>query len=75
MASLASARWITVVGAVVGGISLGYGLGTIPRHGVTMGGIFFTLAGLIILWWALSDRRKMQPGTPESEAGGSHTME
>lgn len=75
MASLARAAWITVVAAVAGGVSLGYGLGTLPRHGVTMGGIFFILAGVIILWWALADRRKMQPGTPESETGGSHTVE
>jgi hypothetical protein len=31
--------------------------------------------GMIILWWAFSDKRKYRPGTPESETDGSHTIE
>jgi hypothetical protein len=31
--------------------------------------------GFVLLWWTLMERRKARPGTPESEADGSHTIE
>ena len=69
-----AAPWVNVVGAVAGGLALGYGLGTLPA-GITAGGVLWTVVGLILLWWTLVDRRKARRGTPESEADGSHTIE
>jgi hypothetical protein len=66
--------WVNVVGAIVGGIMLGYGLGTLPR-GITPVGALWVVLGLLLLWWTLVDRRKARRGTPESEADGSHTIE
>ncbi len=66
--------WIDVVGGVVGGLALGYGLGSIPA-GITVASTVWTVVGLILLWWALVNRRKARPGTPESERDGSHTIE
>jgi hypothetical protein len=74
MASLLNSPWINVAAALVGGLSLGFGLRTLLAA-PTPGGAFFIVAGVIILWWALADRRKMQRGNPESEADGSHTIE
>ena len=66
--------WVNVVGAIAGGLALGYGLGTLPG-GVTTSGVLWTVVGLILLWWTLVDRRKQRRDTPESEADGSHTIE
>ena len=74
MRDLLTSAWINVVGAIAGGMALGYGLGTLPG-GITPLGILWTLIGLILLWWTLVDRRKSRPGTPESETDGSHTIE
>lgn len=65
---------VNVLAAIAGGVLLGYGLGTIPG-GVRPAGMVCTVLGLIILWWALVDRRKAMRGTPESERDGSHTIE
>jgi hypothetical protein len=74
MRDVLSSPWINIVAAVVGGMALGYGLGTLPG-GIEVPGVVWTLFGLILLWWTLSDRRKARRGTPESEADGSHTIE
>ncbi|HEX5727224.1 MAG TPA: hypothetical protein VFX98_17235 [Longimicrobiaceae bacterium] len=66
--------WINVVAAIVGGVLFGFGLGTLPR-GFSVLSAVWTVLGLILLWWAIMDRRKTRPGTPESEADGSHTIE
>jgi hypothetical protein len=76
MARLAFLRspWIAVAVAVLGGISLGLGLGRmLARPGVLAA--VYSVLGLVLLWWAISDSRKSRPGTPESEADGSHTIE
>ena len=66
--------WIAVAVAVLGGISLGLGLGRmLGRPGVLAA--VYSVLGLVLLWWAISDSRKSRPGTPESEADGSHTIE
>ncbi|MBB4634379.1 hypothetical protein [Longimicrobium terrae] len=74
MRDVLSSPWINIVAAVVGGMALGYGLGTLPG-GIGVPGVVWTLFGLILLWWTLSDRRKARRGTSESEADGSHTIE
>lgn len=74
MKDLLASPWVNVVGAVAGGVSLGYGLGTLPG-GITPAGVLWVVLGLILLWWTLVDRRKARRGTPESEADGSHTIE
>jgi hypothetical protein len=73
MVSLQS-PWVNVLAAVVGGIALGTGIGRMVI-GFTIGAGVWTVIGLIILWWALSDRRKFRRGTPESETDGSRTVE
>lgn len=66
--------WVNVLAGVVGGVVLGIGLGRMVIF-PTVGAIAWTVIGVIILWWALSDRRKFQRNTPESEADGKHTIE
>ncbi len=74
MKDLLASPWVNVVGAVAGGVLLGYGLGTLPA-GLTAAGALWVVLGLLLLWWTLVDRRKASRGTPESEADGSHTIE
>ena len=66
--------WIAVSVAVLGGISLGLGLGRMLSRPSVLAAVYGVL-GVILLWWAISDSRKARPGTPESEADGSHTIE
>lgn len=66
--------WIAVVVAVIGGLALGIGLGTLWKTR-SIGSVVYTVIGLVLLWWAVSDSRKSRRGTPESEADGSHTIE
>ncbi|HEY7770839.1 hypothetical protein [Longimicrobium sp.] len=74
MRDLLLSPWVNVVGAVAGGLFLGYGLGTLPG-GITAWGALWTVLGFVLLWWTLMDRRKARSGTPESEADGSRTIE
>jgi hypothetical protein len=69
-----SSPWVNIVGAIAGGMALGYGLGSLPG-GVTAVGVVWTVIGLLLLWWALVDRAREKRGTPESERDGSHTIE
>lgn len=73
MANLQS-PWINVAAGVVGGLVLGIGLARMIVS-PTVGAVAWTVIGVIILWWTLSDRRKSQRNTPESEADGKHTIE
>ena len=66
--------WVNIVGAIAGGMALGYGLGSLPG-GVTPVGIVWTVIGLLLLWWTLVDRARGKRGAPESERDGSHTIE
>jgi hypothetical protein len=66
--------WVNIVGAIAGGMALGYGLGSLPG-GVTPVGIVWTVIGLLLLWWTLVDRARTRRGAPESERDGSHTIE
>lgn len=66
--------WINVVASVVGGLILGTGIGQLI-FGFSIGAAVWTVIGLIILWWSLSDRQKFTRGTPESEVDGSRTIE
>jgi hypothetical protein len=75
-----SSRWINATAGLAGGILLGFGLGRFAndlRFGRGVSVVYATLAvmGLLLLWWALSERRKADPGDPESELDGSHTIE
>ena len=74
MAGFLTSPWINVVAAVAGGLLLGFGIGRFA-HEPTIAAGLATVFGLILLWWAVSDRRKLRRGTPESEADGSHTIE
>lgn len=74
MRRLLTSPWIDVVAAVVGGLLLGLGVGRMLAA-VTIAAMVLVALGVILLWWALSDRRKWRRGTPESETDGSHTIE
>jgi hypothetical protein len=65
---------INVLAATVGGILLGFGIGRL-FHTATVGAGVASLAGFILLWWALYDHRKAKPGVAETEKDGSHTIE
>lgn len=66
--------WVNIVGAIAGGMALGYGLGSLPG-GITPVGVVWTVVGLLLLWWTLVDRARAKRGVPESERDGSHTIE
>jgi TRAP-type C4-dicarboxylate transport system permease large subunit len=66
--------WINVVAAVVGGAFAGFGIGRLLAR-ETLPGAVALAVGMLLLWWAFADRRKAEPGTPESERDGSHTLE
>lgn len=66
--------WINIAVAVLGGISLGWGIGRLITE-FTLWAMVWTLLGFVLLWWAVSDTRKVRSDTPESERDGSHTME
>ncbi len=74
MRGLLTSPWIDVVAAVVGGLVLGLGVGRM-LEAVTVGAMVLVGIGVVMLWWALSDRRKWRRGNPESETDGSHTIE
>jgi undecaprenyl pyrophosphate phosphatase UppP len=65
---------INVLAAVVGGILLGFGIGQLFHTPSVTAGVS-ALAGLLLLWWAVFDRRKAKTDVPESERDGSHTIE
>lgn len=65
---------INVVGAVVGGLLLGFGVGRFAHSPSMLNGVM-AVFGLILLWWSISDRRKGTPGDPESELRGGHTID
>ena len=66
--------WVNIIGAIAGGMALGYGLGSLPG-GITAVGVVWTVVGLLLLWWTLVDRARSKRGAPESERDGSHTIE
>jgi hypothetical protein len=66
--------WINVAAGVVGGIALGLGLGRL-YFGSTLAGVFWAVAGFLLVGWAVFDRRAATPGAPESEERGGHTVE
>jgi hypothetical protein len=65
--------WLNVVAAILGGIMLGFGIGRFAHRPSVLPGTL-ALVGLLVLWYAVSDRRKARPDTPESETHG-HTIE
>jgi 1,4-dihydroxy-2-naphthoate octaprenyltransferase len=67
-------RWLHGIAAAVGGVLMGVGVAYL-RSGLSLGAIFLTLFGFILLWWTISEYRKYQRGTDESEVGGGHTLE
>ena len=69
-----ASSWVNIVGAIAGGVALGYGLGSLPG-GITVVGVVWTVIGLLLLWWTLVDRAREERGTPESARDGSHTIE
>jgi hypothetical protein len=80
MRDLLASRWINAVAALAGGVLLGFGLGRFANElrfgrGAHVGYAVSAVMGLLLLWWALSQRRRADPGDPESERDGSHTIE
>lgn len=66
--------WVNVVGATVGGLVLGLGLGSL-YSGFSLGGITWAVLGFLMVGWAFFDRRLFRRGTPESEVDGGKTIE
>jgi TRAP-type C4-dicarboxylate transport system permease large subunit len=66
--------WINVLAAVVGGAFAGFGIGRLLARELVPGVVALSV-GVLLLWWAFADRRKIERGTPESERDGSHTVE
>lgn len=66
--------WIDVAAAIVGGIVLGSGL---VRMVVSPGiaAAVWTVIGVLLLWWALSDRRRERRDGAGGEPDGSRTIE
>jgi hypothetical protein len=73
MPRVPASPWLNVVAAIVGGIMLGFGIGRFAHHPSVAPGVL-AVVGLLVLWYAISDRRKARPDTPESETHG-HTVE
>jgi hypothetical protein len=74
MRGFLASSWINVLGAVTGGLLLGFGIGRFA-HTPSLVPAAMSVFGLILLWWSISDRRKARPGDPESEIHGDHTIE
>jgi hypothetical protein len=66
--------WLNVIAAILGGIMLGYGIGRFAHHPSLVPGVT-AVVGLLVLWYAVSDRRKARDDTPESEDHGGRTIE
>jgi len=66
--------WLNVVAAILGGIMLGFGIGRFAHHPSLVPGVTAVI-GLLVLWYAVSDRRKAREDTPESEDHGARTIE
>jgi hypothetical protein len=66
--------WIYVVAAIVGCVAIGIGIGRMAA-GLSLSNMTWALLGVIVLGWALLDRRKYSRGTPESELDGGRTIE
>jgi hypothetical protein len=80
MQGVLASRWINALAGLAGGILLGFGLGRFANElrygrGVSAPYAMLSVMGLLLLWWALSERRKADPDDPESELDGSHTLE
>ena len=66
--------WLNVLAAILGGIMLGFGIGRFAHHPSLVPGMT-SVIGLLVLWYAVSDRRKAREDTPESEEHGTRTIE
>jgi hypothetical protein len=73
MRRLPAGAWLNVVAAILGGIMLGFGIGRFAHRPAPVPGVM-AIIGLVVLWYAVSDRRKAGPDNPESETHG-HTVE
>lgn len=73
MPGFLTSPWLNVVAAILGGIMLGFGIGRFAHHPGIVPGVTIVV-GLLVLWYAISDRRKSDPDAPESETHG-HTVE
>ncbi|HEX8903247.1 MAG TPA: hypothetical protein VF771_00235 [Longimicrobiaceae bacterium] len=73
MPGILATPWLNVAAAILGGIMLGFGIGRFAHHPSPVPGVT-AVVGLLVLWYAISDRRKARPDTPESETHG-HTIE
>jgi len=69
-----TAPWLNVIAAIAGGIMMGFGIGRFV-HTPSLARGLVALVGLLVLWYAISDRRKSRDDTPESETHGGHTIE
>ena len=74
MRGFLTSPWLNILAAILGGIMLGFGIGRFAHHPSLVPGVT-AVVGLLVLWYAVSDRRKARDDTPESETHGGHTIE
>ena len=67
-------RWLYVVIGLLGGLSVGIGLGGL-RFGFTLRAAFWTVLGVVLLWWSFAAQRKASSGVGPDARDGSHTIE
>ncbi|MDQ3556952.1 MAG: hypothetical protein M3409_09265 [Gemmatimonadota bacterium] len=67
-------RWLYVAIGLLGGVALGVGLGEL-RFAVTLRAAFWTVLGVVLLWWSFAARRKAPGASPEGEPSGTHTID
>ena len=66
--------WIEVVAAVFGGVVLGIGVGNLIV-GRGLAGVVWAVVGVVILWWALAERRRERAADSSRTADDMHTLE
>lgn len=67
-------RWVNLLGAVAGGVTLGIGLARMVLE-FSLLSMVLAVLGFLVLGWAVLDWRRFRRGTPESEVDGGHTIE
>ncbi|HET7273610.1 MAG TPA: hypothetical protein VFI91_00430 [Longimicrobiaceae bacterium] len=66
--------WLDAIAAVAGGLALGIGLTRMVLD-FSLLACVIAVIGFLILWWVLADARVFRRGNPESDDGGTRTIE
>jgi hypothetical protein len=69
-----ASRGLTLAAGILGILLIASGLAWMTG-GITVPATAWTVVGVILFWWGVSEYRKTHRGTPESELDGDHTVE